>query len=255
MQESYSATELAHFAAIVAHSDDAIISKTLQGIVTSWNRGAERLYGYSAAEMIGTPLARLIPKGMVDEEPMILSRIQRGEILDHYETIRMHRSGEPLNVSVTISPIKDATGKIVGASKIARNITDQKKAQAALAVALEDAKTARASAEAANLAKSEFLANMSHELRTPMNAIMGAASLLDKFASLSARDKQLVQTIQTSSESLLALINDLLDISRIESRSLEMGKRPLPLHRYRAPDREPDPTQGAGKRTHPAGSI
>jgi PAS domain S-box-containing protein len=234
VKDFHSAVELAHFAAIVAHSDDAIISKTLKGIVTSWNKGAERLYGFTAEEMIGTPLERLIPVGMPDEEPMILSRIQRGEIIDHYETVRVTKDGRTIDVSVTISPIKDATGEIVGASKIARDITAQKRAQAELAAALEEAETAKQAAEeakqmaeSANLAKSEFLANMSHELRTPMNAIMGAADLLEKLAELPDRDKQLVQTIQVSSESLLTLINDLLDLSRIEARSLEMESIPF----------------------------
>ncbi len=228
VSDSYSESELAHFAAIVAHSDDAIISKTLKGIVTSWNKGAERLYGYTAEEMIGTPLERLIPPGMPDEEPMILSRIQRGEVIDHYETVRLTRDGRRLDVSVTISPIKDATGRIIGASKIARDITGQKEAQAALALALAEAKEAKRAAESANQAKSEFLANMSHELRTPMNAIMGAAALLDRLAILSERDQQqLVQTIQTSSDSLLALINDLLDISRIEARAIEIQSVPF----------------------------
>ena len=238
---SYSGTELAHFAAIVSHSDDAIISKTLKGIVTSWNKGAERLYGYTAEEMIGTPLERLIPPGMPDEEPMILSRIQRGEVIDHYETVRLTRDGRRLDVSVTISPIKDAEGKIVGASKIARDITEQKTARKALAAALEAAKTAglaaeeakqaaedaKLAAERANQAKSDFLANMSHELRTPMNAIVGAASLLDRVAVLPEREKQLVQTIQASGDSLLALINDLLDISKIETRSVELQNVPF----------------------------
>ena len=234
MTDSYSAAEFAHFAAIVAHSDDAIISKTLKGIVTSWNKGAERLYGFTAEEMIGTPLERLIPAGMPDEEPMILSRIERGEIIDHYETIRVTKDGRQIDVSVTISPIKDGNGIIVGASKIARDITAQKQYQAQLAAALNEAEiakeiaeTAKQAAEAANQAKSEFLANMSHELRTPMNAIMGAADLLEKLAQLTERDKQLVQTIQISSSSLLSLINDLLDITRIESRSIDLERVPF----------------------------
>ena len=234
VQELQSAAQLAHFAAIVAHSDDAIISKTLRGIVTSWNKGAERLYGFTAEEMIGTPLERLIPPGMPDEEPMILSRIQRGELIDHYETVRLTRDGRQIDVSVTISPVKDANGIIIGASKIARDITAQKRYQAELAAALDDAKrarlaaeTAKQAAEAANQAKSEFLTNMSHELRTPMNAIIGAASLLENLLELNDRDRQLVQTIQISSESLLALINDLLDITRIETRSIEMQNVPF----------------------------
>jgi PAS domain S-box-containing protein len=118
-------------AAIVDSSDDAIIGKTLEGIITSWNRGAERLYGYRPEEVIGQPLALLIPPDLSDDLPHLLERLQRGESIDHYETQRLHKDGTRLDVSLTISPIRDSAGRIIGASKIARDITARKQAEAA----------------------------------------------------------------------------------------------------------------------------
>jgi PAS domain S-box-containing protein len=116
-------------AAIVESSDDAIASKDLNGVVTSWNKAAERLFGYSAAEMIGKPIAVLIPDDRQDEEPQILRRIRSGERIEHYETIRRRKDGRLLDISLTVSPMRDETGRVVGASKIARDITEQKVAE------------------------------------------------------------------------------------------------------------------------------
>ncbi|MBW8887619.1 MAG: PAS domain S-box protein [Fibrobacteres bacterium] len=118
-----------HFAAIVESSNDAIISKDLNSTVLSWNKSAERIFGYSAEEMIGTSITRLIPENHLNEEPEILRRIQSGQTITHYDTIRRRKDGTLLNISLTVSPIKDGTGKIVGASKIARDITDLKVAE------------------------------------------------------------------------------------------------------------------------------
>jgi PAS domain S-box-containing protein len=116
-------------AAIVESSDDAIISKDLNRIIKTWNLGAERLFGYTAEEAIGKPITILIPPDRLDEEPEILRRIHRGERIDHFETIRQRKDGRTLDISLTISPIRDATGRIVGASKIARDITERKLAE------------------------------------------------------------------------------------------------------------------------------
>src|ERR1700676_922163 len=116
-------------AAIVTSSDDAILSKTLEGIITSWNTGAERMFGYTAKEIIGQPILRLIPRELHDEEDRILARIRAGERLEHYETVRLTKNGHRFPVSLTISPIKDAAGKIIGASKIARDITERRQAE------------------------------------------------------------------------------------------------------------------------------
>lgn len=122
----------AHLAAIVETSDDAIISKTLDGVITSWNAGAENIFGYSASEMIGQLIFKLIPGNLWNEESMIQEHLRRGSRIDHYETVRITKNGKLLNVSLTISPIKDATGNIVGASKIARDITLQKMQEVSL---------------------------------------------------------------------------------------------------------------------------
>jgi PAS domain S-box-containing protein len=119
-------------AAIVDSSDDAIIGKDLNSIITSWNQGAERIFGYSAEEMIGTSIMRLIPPERQGEEEEILSCLKRGERFEHFETVRTTKEGRRLHVSLTISPIKDANGNVVGASKIARDITDRKLSEEAL---------------------------------------------------------------------------------------------------------------------------
>ena len=122
-----------HLAAIVESADDAIISKTLEGIITSWNRGAERLYGYTAAEIVGQPITRLIPPDLADDFPMIMARLRRGEQIEHYETQRLAKDGTRIEVALTISPLRDRTGQIIGASKIARDITERRQAEAELA--------------------------------------------------------------------------------------------------------------------------
>jgi PAS domain S-box-containing protein len=122
----------AALAAIVNSSDDAIIGKDLNGVIRSWNKGAERLFGYTAQEAIGQPIAMLIPTERLSEEPKILERLKRGERVDHFETVRVRKDGLRVEISLTISPIKDATGRVTGASKIARDITDRKRAEEAL---------------------------------------------------------------------------------------------------------------------------
>jgi PAS domain S-box-containing protein len=119
-------------ASIVASSDDAIISKSLEGSITSWNPAAERLFGYSEQEAIGKPMTILIPQERFDEESVILARIARGETTDHFETVRIRKDGRAIPVSVTISPIRDGEERIVGASKIVRDITDRKLGEAKL---------------------------------------------------------------------------------------------------------------------------
>jgi PAS domain S-box-containing protein len=119
-------------AAVVDSSDDAIISKDLKGVIKAWNRGAEKIFGYKAAEIVGKPMTVLFPAELAGEESAILSRMRRGESVEHYETVRLRRGGERIDVSVTISPVRDSTGTIIGASKIARDITERRKAEAVL---------------------------------------------------------------------------------------------------------------------------
>ena len=126
-------------ASIVESSDDAIVSKNLDGIITSWNRGAERIFGYNAEEVIGQPITIVIPQDRQDEERTILTRIRRGERIDQFETVRQRKHGSLIVVSLTISPVKNSEGKIVGASKIARDITEQKRSQEQIATLAREA--------------------------------------------------------------------------------------------------------------------
>src|SRR5207244_4281515 len=161
---------------IVESSDDGIASKDLNGIITSWNKGAERLLGYQAAEIIGKSVLILIPKERHDEEPEILRRIRAGERIDHFQTVRQRKDGTLIHVSLTVSPIKDADGKVVGASKILRDITEQKRIAEQLRKAQEelshytedlekqvDARTASLRQAIAQL--EEFSYSVSHDLR------------------------------------------------------------------------------------------
>src|SRR5580658_10443674 len=118
-------------AAIVDSSDDAIVSKTLEGVITSWNRGAERLFGYTATEAIGQPISMIIPLDRRDEETQILGRLRQGERIDHFDTVRVRKDGTKLDISLTISPVRDSANKIIGVSKIARDVTHRKKVEKA----------------------------------------------------------------------------------------------------------------------------
>ncbi|WOH83280.1 PAS domain S-box protein [Bradyrhizobium sp. BEA-2-5] len=126
-------------AAIVESSDDVIVSKNLDGIITSWNKAAERIFGYAAAEAIGRPITLVIPEDRQSEERQILTRIRRGERIDHFETVRRRKDGSSIIVSLTVSPVKDAHGNIVGASKIARDITEQKRTQEQISILAREA--------------------------------------------------------------------------------------------------------------------
>jgi len=129
-----------HLAAIVESSEDAIVSKDLNGIIQSWNNAAERMFGYSAEEIIGRPVLTLIPEERHHEEDAILGRIRRGDRVEHFETVRQHKDGSLLDVSITVSPIRDASGKVVGASKIARDIREKKRGDAARELLLNEIK-------------------------------------------------------------------------------------------------------------------
>ncbi|HEY2722529.1 MAG TPA: PAS domain S-box protein [Chitinophagaceae bacterium] len=146
-------TEKAKLAAIVQSSDDAIVGKTLDGIVTSWNAAAERLFGYTEEEMIGQSITKVIPRDRFDEEPQILARITKGERVDHFETKRISKYGKLLDISLTISPIRDSNGRVVGASKIARNISAQKEAER---IIHENDERFRMAVETTNLGTWEF---------------------------------------------------------------------------------------------------
>jgi PAS domain S-box-containing protein len=128
-----------YLASIVESSDDAIVSKSVEGIIRSWNRGAERVFGYNAAEAVGRPITIIIPRERQDEEREILARIRRGERIEHFETVRRRKNGELITVSLTVSPVKDAEGRVIGASKIARDVTDRKRDQEKIAALAREA--------------------------------------------------------------------------------------------------------------------
>jgi PAS domain S-box-containing protein len=355
--------EQRRLAAIVASSDDGIIGLALDGTVTSWNRGAEKIYGYGAEDIVGQPVQRLVPEDRLAEETSIIERIKQGERLEHYETLRRHKDGSLFDVSLTISPIKNSEGEVIGISKISRDITarkraeaERKQAQEALArelarskglldasfdgivvidaqgyvvdanesyarmmgrtldetlqlhisdwdaqwspqelddivttgrfvdctfetvhrrkdgstyeveitvsnvavgdeilqlcicrditerkrseeqLRLSNERMSLANAELARAArlKDEFLASMSHELRTPLNAILGLAEALieDIFGPLNDEQREHLTTIEKSGKHLLALINDILDLSKVESGRMELEITPVPVEEF-----------------------
>ncbi|HYD83136.1 MAG TPA: PAS domain S-box protein, partial [Opitutus sp.] len=216
-------------AAIVSSSDDAIVSKNLDGIITSWNQGAERLFGYTPEEAIGRPVLMLVPADRKDEEPRILERMRRGERVDHFETVRVRKNGEHFHVSLTISPLRDANGIIVGASKIARDITELKRISAEREMLLESERVARAQAEHANRMKDEFLATVSHELRTPLNAIVAWTQVLKEGGGPLAEIEQGLEVIERNARIQAQLIDDLLDLGRIASGKMTLETEWLDL--------------------------
>ena len=204
-------------ASIVESSDDAIISKSLDGTILSWNTGAERIYGYTAEEVVGLPVDLLVPPEVAGDEARILELIRRGERIRHYETVRLRRDGRRIDVSMTVSLIRDAQGNVTSASSISRNITERKRAEAELVRAKE-------TAEAANVAKSEFLSRMSHELRTPLNSVIGFTNVLrkNKRGSLGDQELSFLDRIASNGVHLLGLINDILDLAKVEAGKAEV---------------------------------
>ncbi|MGH2591661.1 MAG: PAS domain S-box protein, partial [Actinomycetota bacterium] len=205
--------------AIVESSDDAIISKTLDGTITSWNRGAERIYGYGPEEVIGKPVTILVPAELEGEVPTILQKVGDNQSIDHYETRRRTKDGRTIDVSLSFSPIRDAAGTVVGASTIARDVSERRKME-------QERESAREEADRANRAKSEFLSRMSHELRTPLNAVLGFAQLLE-MDPLTPEQEEATREILKAGKHLLELVDEVLDISRIEAGQLRLSLEPV----------------------------
>jgi len=201
-------------AAIVESSEDAILSKSLDGVITSWNSGAQRLFGYAAEEVLGRPASFLLfPPDRLDEDSRILEAIKRGERVAHFETVRVRKDGCQVPVSLSVSSVVDAGGKVVGISSTARDITERKRT--------EEMHKAKEAAEAASRAKSEFLASMSHEIRTPMNGVFGMLDLaLD--TELQPEQRHYLERARASADLLLRVINDILDFSKIEAGRLDL---------------------------------
>ena len=215
--------------AIIESADDVIISKTLDGTLTSWNKAAENIFGYTAAEAVGKSVLMLIPEHLRDEEKMILSKIRAGERVEHYETTRRTKDGRYIQVSLTVSPIKDENGRIIGASKILRDITRQKQVEAERDALLQREKEAREQAEMASRAKDEFLGLLSHELRTPLNSIVGWTRILSSHHLDEEGAAQALETIDRNAKLQARLIDDMLDMSRIISGKLRLDAQPVDL--------------------------
>jgi PAS domain S-box-containing protein len=216
--------------ALVGSSDDAMISLDLAGIVSSWNRGAEVMYGYPQSEMIGSSITRIWPPEVQDESFMVLRRAMQGEPTRNQEVVRLARNGRTVDVALTVSPIKNAAGQIVGISTIERDISESKRHEESLQLwAAELRETTRESlqrkqeAESANRAKSQFLANMSHELRTPLNAIIGYSEMLQEDAIQLGQESMAkdLDKIRGAGRHLLKLINDVLDLSKVEAGKMD----------------------------------
>jgi PAS domain S-box-containing protein len=202
-------------AAIVDSSDDAIIGKTLDSIITSWNHGAERIFGYTAQEAIGRPISFLIPTGHEDEEPKLVEKLKRGERVDHFDTVRRRKDGRIIDISVMISPVRDASGKIIGASKVARDITDRKRAEEAVARAKEAAETASRELEA-------FSYSVAHDLRAPLRGVDGYSQVLleDYSDKLDDEGKKHLRTVRESAQRMAQLIESLLMLARVTQSEL-----------------------------------
>ncbi len=192
-------------AAIVDSSDDAIIGKALDGTVTSWNRAAEELYGYTAEEMVGSPITTIVPPELRGELAGIVERLKRGERIAHHDTERVRKDGTRVPVSLSISPIYDADGTIVGASKIARDISERRVAEQQ---------------------QQEFLAMVAHDLRSPLTAVRGFAQLLRRRGTYDARA---VNAIIAQADQMTRLVADVLEVSRLEAGRLVLHRRPVDL--------------------------
>jgi hypothetical protein len=198
----------ARLAAIVESCDDAIISKTLDGTITSWNAAAESMYGYTAGEIVGSSVMRIVPPELRMEEEEILRRLAAGERIQHFQTVRVTKGGQRLDVSISISPVRDRDGRIIGASKIARDISAQLEAQRR---------------------KDQFLAILAHELRNPLAPVRNALAIFRQ-PGVSAEQRERAQQIaERQTEHMARLLDDLLDVSRITTGRVELKKRRLAL--------------------------
>lgn len=206
-------------AAIVEGSDDAIVSKDLNGVVTTWNSAAERIFGFTAQEMIGQSITKVIPPDRLSEETQILSRLRRGERIDHFQTVRQRKDGKAIHVSLTISPIRDREGNIVGASKIARDVSvlkhtqEQLESHAAVLEARVRERTAELQQTVAEL--EAFSYSLSHDMRAPLRAIQGYAEvIIEEGACTTPEAREFLQKIVASANRMDRLIRDVLNFAR-----------------------------------------
>ncbi len=209
-------------ASIVNSSISAIMGKTIDGTIVSWNPGAEKIFGYAANDAIGQHISMLVAPEKLYEVPEVIAKVVRGEQIPRFESVCVRKDGHRIAVSLAVSAITDKTGRVLGISTIANDISVQKRAERELLRAKE-------AAEAATRAKSQFLANISHELRTPMNGILGMTDLaLD--TTLDAEQREYLLTIQSSGSALMEMIDKLLDFTNTESGALTLNRANFNLH-------------------------
>jgi PAS domain S-box-containing protein len=202
-------------AAIVDSSEDAIVSKDLNGIVQTWNRAAEKMFGYTAEEIVGRPIRLIIPAERQSEEDKVLATIREGHAVEHFETVRQRKDGSLIEISLSVSPVRARDGTIVGASKIARDISGQRR-------------LARR-AEEAGRAKDVFLAMLSHELRTPLNAVLGYTQMLRDGRHTVERREQMIDIIERNARVLSQLVSDVLDVSVIVTGKVRLTLKPCDI--------------------------
>ena len=212
----------ARLAAIVESSDDAIIGKSLEGRILSWNAGAERIFGHTAAEAIGRSITLIIPAERWEEERSILAHLGRGERVEHFETVRLTKDGRRIDVSLTSSPVRDGSGRIVGASKVARDITARKQSE-------EEMARLYAQLQEADHRKDEFLATLAHELRNPLAPISNSLQLLRLSDDLSPAVERVRAIMESQANHLVRLVDDLLDASRITRGKIVLRKERVEL--------------------------
>lgn len=196
---------------IVDSTDDAIISKSLEGDIISWNKGAEKIYGYSQNEMIGKSISLLVPPELSDDTQKIIQKIKNNESLSHYETVRIKKDGTRIYVSLTVSPLKAASGRITGASVIARDITEQTKL---------------------DRLKDEFISTVSHELRTPLSITKEGINLILEGipGAINEKQQKILKASKDNVDRLARIINELLDISRIEAGKSDIKREPVNIN-------------------------
>jgi PAS domain S-box-containing protein len=214
--------ERALLAAIVDSSDDAIVSKTLEGCILSWNRGATRIFGYEPHEVIGKPITIIVPPELYDEERQILEKLRRGERIDHFDTVRVTKDGRRIAISLTVSPVRAPDGTVIGASKVARDVSERKLAEQLLRQREEELKLA-------DRRKDEFLALLAHELRNPLAPIRYALAANRKPGRTPEQRQQAEEIIERQVAHMSRLLDDLLDVSRITRGMLELKKSPTEL--------------------------
>jgi PAS domain S-box-containing protein len=220
----------ARLAAVVESSNDVIVSKTLDGIITSWNPTAERTFGWTEAEAIGQHITLIIPEERRAEEEDVLARIRRGERLDHFETVRRAKDGRLIEMSITVSPIMDAAGHIVGASKVARDISERRRLEDQRAQLLAQEQEARKEAEALNTAKDQLIATVSHELRTPLNSILGWTRMIQSGTLDEAASARAMNSIVRNATAQGRLIEDLLDFARVSAGRMRLDFERMDLN-------------------------